>query len=575
MEERKSDNIREHHRKFRQRLTEWGDMLRGQKMPALTEELFSLFEKTGNRLKYENVYFARRRFLAVFGLLTLWEKRPEDTQKLTEILEEICKEETWALPAHVDRKDEDWRRTVDLFASETAQALSQILSMAGNILPEETAEKVRYEVIHRVLDSYMGKTEGEWGWETSRNNWAAVCGGSIGSAALYLLDEEPERQAQIIKRVCHAFSYYLEGMYDDGTCPEGLGYFSYGMSYFIGFARQLKEHPGYHIDLMDSEKVRRIARFQQKGYFPKGNTVSFSDGSRRGRYRLGLTCYLARTIPGVELPDIRWALKFDDDNCYRFMSAWQDDLWTREYLTENPDNDIKAADREWFSLLPDAQWAIWNRDGIGIALKGGHNGESHNHNDVGSFLITADGEIFLTDLGSGEYTKEYFRQETRYSIFCNRSAGHSVPLINGEEQKPGESYRASSFFSGCPGCVKMEYAGAYTDNPQFRLLRTLEWTEGAKGILLTDNISGKGAVSMEENLVTQIKPVIDGNQVLLQGKKNSMRILFPKEYKDLRAEKEIFCNHRGVDEDVWRLRLNVPVRDGEGNCQISFRFFRL
>lgn len=32
-------------------------------LPPLTEEKFALFEKTGNRLIYENDYFARRRAL--------------------------------------------------------------------------------------------------------------------------------------------------------------------------------------------------------------------------------------------------------------------------------------------------------------------------------------------------------------------------------------------------------------------------------------------------------------------------------------------------------------------------------
>lgn len=52
----------------------------------------------------------------------------------------------------------------------------------------------------------------------------------------------------------------------------------------------------------------------------------------------------------------------------------------------------------------------------GIAFKGGNNDEPHNHNDIGSFLLTVEGEVFLTDLGCGEYTKEYFQPDTRYDI---------------------------------------------------------------------------------------------------------------------------------------------------------------
>ena len=43
-------------------------------------------------------------------------------RKLEEIIYSICEETTWALPAHVDLSKEDWKYTVDLFSSETAQA---------------------------------------------------------------------------------------------------------------------------------------------------------------------------------------------------------------------------------------------------------------------------------------------------------------------------------------------------------------------------------------------------------------------------------------------------------------------
>lgn len=92
--------------------------LRGRKLPELTEELFSEFERNGNRLHYEAVYFGRRKFLSVFGLVCVMRRGKEDVGKLEEVLLEICREECWALPAHVDRRKPDWRVTIDLFAGE-------------------------------------------------------------------------------------------------------------------------------------------------------------------------------------------------------------------------------------------------------------------------------------------------------------------------------------------------------------------------------------------------------------------------------------------------------------------------
>ena len=157
MNNKKLQDIRMHHEKFRQQIQATGDLLRDQEMPELTEGLFSLYEKTGNRLVYENLYFERRRFLVVFGLLSIWYGREEDIHKLEEVMEVICKEETWALPAHVDRTEPDWRRTVDLFASETGQTLANILYLTKGKLSADLSERVKNMVIYRLLDSYMEK----------------------------------------------------------------------------------------------------------------------------------------------------------------------------------------------------------------------------------------------------------------------------------------------------------------------------------------------------------------------------------------------------------------------------------
>lgn len=556
--------IREHHTRFREQVERSGNELRDRRMPALTEEKFSLYEKCGNRLIYENDYFERRKFLAVFGLLSIWYGRPEDILKLEEVIGEICQEETWALPAHVDRREPDWTRTVDLFACETGQALAHILSLTKDAVSKELALRAKELIVYRLLDSYMEKPKGQWRWESFYNNWVAVCAGCLGSMALYLLEDDREKQQAIVDRVCDTLPDYIAGMLEDGTCTEGMSYFTYGMVFYTGFARQLYEHTGGRIDLMASGKVQRIARFQQICYLPGKTTVSFSDGDRRDRFRLGLTCFLAKRVEGVVIPDIDAAMDFESDHCYRFMGNWQDDCWVQEYLKEAAEEEEKKP--EWFTLLPDAQWAVWKTRETGIAIKGGNNGEPHNHNDVGSFLMTAGGEVFLADLGCGEYTKDYFREETRYTILCNRSLGHSVPIVNGGEQKCGSEYGAEYLVSDQPGSVRLSFAGAYNANAPWKLLRRLKSAPDGRRFEIADSIKGTGAVSMEENLVTQIEPVIEENKIFLSGKRGRLRIALEGECGGISAVREVFRNHHGAEEAVWLLRFEVILKEGTGSC---------
>ena len=96
---------------------------------------------------------------------------------------------------------------------------------------------------------------------------------------------------------------------------------------------------------------------------------------------------------------------------------------------------------KWY---PEAQFCYrTNRDGLFFAAKGGHNNESHNHNDVGTFLLYADNKPLLIDAGVGTYTKKTFSPE-RYTIWTMQTNYHNLPLINGYAQQFGREFKATN-----------------------------------------------------------------------------------------------------------------------------------
>lgn len=564
------ENIKNHLNHLRTEIEQAGNALRNKPMPELTEKLFSIYEKTGNRLLYENEYFLRRKYLVTFALLSLWYKKADDLKQLEAVIKEICQETTWALPAHVNRTEPNWKQTVDLFASETGQALSEIITVLADDLSDEIKHLVKSEVIYRLIDSYLSKPMGQWVWEHYHNNWCAVCAGSLGSIAMYLLTDDQKKQTIVLNRVLDTLPDYLDGMMDDGTCPEGLSYFTYGMSYYVGFADQLYEFTKGKTDLLENPKVERIAQFQQKCYFSSGNTISFSDGDRNDRFRLGLSCYLALRYSNVEIPDIHSAMNYDDDHCYRWMSNYRDYIWTERFLKEAKNEQAASADT-WFSILPSAQWAIGrSKNHCGFAIKGGNNDEPHNHNDIGNFLYIAHGEMFLTDLGHGEYTKDYFH-EKRYEILCNRSRGHSVPFINYEEQKVGAQYCTDVFHSAQPGNISISFASAYGQKNLKDITRKLSFHPENGSLSIEDEfqfLSEDSSMSVKENLVTQIHPEVFDNTILLTGKNGTVKITIPSIPKKIEIEKEIFMNHHGKAEDVYLIQWEVPIALDKASCKI-------
>ena len=80
-------------------------------------------------------------------------------------------------------------------------------------------------------------------------------------------------------------------------------------------------------------------------------------------------------------------------------------------------------------------------DGLYLAAQGGHNAESHNHNDVGNFIVYANGEPAIIDVGVETYTAKTFSPQ-RYDIWTMQSAYHNLPTVNGVMQGAGREFEA-------------------------------------------------------------------------------------------------------------------------------------
>ncbi len=80
-------------------------------------------------------------------------------------------------------------------------------------------------------------------------------------------------------------------------------------------------------------------------------------------------------------------------------------------------------------------------EGFYLAAHGGHNAESHNHNDVGNFIVYCDGQPVIIDVGVETYTAKTFSSR-RYEIWTMQSAYHNLPTVNGVMQGAGYEFAA-------------------------------------------------------------------------------------------------------------------------------------
>lgn len=534
-----------------------GNRLLGRPIPVLSQEIYDLFETNGNRLVYERLYFERRSRLTSFALLhCLYPDVSEYRQSLMETIEAILEEMTWCLPAHMRGQSVD--RHIDLFASETGFALAEILTITESSLPLALREAITAQIERRLFIPYLDDQYPPYHWETADHNWAAVCAGSIGSAAL-LLELDSDRKAAVIQRAVGTMNHYLSGFGEDGACAEGPGYWNYGFGYYVYFADLLKRATGGKADMLNSEHVRNIARFQQKAYLVQNRPANFSDAAPHVSVNIGLSDYLAFHIEGVTIAPISIRAGFTDDHCSRFAHALRNLVWYR------PDAPRQAdwAGGSWY--LADAQWLIsrvsHTAGSFGFAAKGGHNNEPHNHIDVGHYILIADDDpAFAVDLGSGEYTAQYFG-EGRYNYDCTGAQGHSLPIVKGQLQTAGAE--SAAFVTRVEqgeteDRFELELAACYPGSGLSSYERQFIWRKtGLPELDVTDTFrfSQEGGAITEVIVSKCVPSVLAEGQIMLKGIRHSVLLSYEPETLDVSIAERLYSNHSGQEESYYRIYL--------------------
>jgi hypothetical protein len=532
-------------------LREQSEAFRKKEIPELSFGLFKLFDTNGNRTLFQDAYFERReRFLVYCLAAWLW-KKPEDIAALEDIIWAICDEYSWCLPAHMGgksllpRKDKtihggivtapefDNSIKLDLFSCETGFALAEGCAMLEAVLSPLVLERARNETYRRLIKSYL-----EYGalqhWELLEMNWCAVCGGSLGAAAMYLIEDDLFL-AGILQKLMPTFERFIRSFSSDGVCIEGLSYWTYGISFYVTFANLLFHRTGGKVDLLADPRFAAIARFQQYGYFSGGDTLSFSDAHSAG-FKMGLSSLLAERFDDIRVPPKQYLMDLQTEQRGRFSPTLRDFIWTDEKY-------FRPFEIPRCTVFPDAQWMLCRTGETAFAAKGGHNDEPHNHNDVGNFIYYKKGKMVFCDLGAGEYTKAYFNED-RYTIFCNRSDSHNVPIINGQGQEAGQNYRAKNCDMKDDGTMSLDIGPAYNVPGLESLKRDFHFDVSSGALTLKDTfVFDSKAQPIKERFITLYVPRIENEKVFIDTGE-AQCVLCPSE-KVVPAVSEF--EHRGHD----------------------------
>ncbi|MDI1462591.1 heparinase II/III family protein [Catellatospora sp. KI3] len=521
-------------------------------VPELSFTAYRDFFDTGNRVRYERLYFRRRARLAARAAQALLDPAA-DLGPLADTLWSVCDEYTWALPAHIHYGG-DPLRCLDLFAAETAHTLAETVAGLGDRLDPRVRDRVRAEIDRRVFAPYLD--EQALSWEGFGNNWEAVCGGATGMAALALLGDsaaDAPRLAAMLARGRRAMDRYLAGFGDDGGCVEGVDYWVYGFGYFVYFAEGLREHTGE--DLLAAPKVREIAAFPHRVALGDGAYVPFSDATERPWLPAGLLTRLAERF-GTPPPQV--VPSFHDDHCYRWAHLARTLAWYRP--------SARQAAAEPATFLPDLGWVL-HRGRHTFAARGGHNGEPHNHNDLGHFVLHTHGESVLDDLGPGEYTADYFG-DRRYDSLHPSARGHSVPVVDGRLQLPGRDRAAKVLRYAADAEAThfdLDLTAAYEVDGLRSLIRRFRWSPTGR-LELTDEIVADRPLPIEEVFVSRRRPALSSGAADWGG-----LVTLSHTCPAVSLDEEVAPDLHARPDRVYRLRCAFTAPAGRSTRE--FRFY--
>ncbi|MGQ7887634.1 heparinase II/III domain-containing protein [Paenibacillus sp. WC2504] len=426
--------------------------------PTITATQYMDFSRTGNRVRYDTVLLERRQDLASLVIAECIENHGRFMDDIVNGIWCICEETFWGIPGHgymMRRQDplpDVSDRIIELFAAETASLLAWTYYLLKNKLDAMSrmiCERIHLEVKTRILDPYLQRTDFWWmgfNQEKMLNNWNPWCNSNCLMAFLLLEDDQQRREAAVVKAM-RSLDMYIQRLDPDGGCEEGPKYWIYAGGMLFDGLELLYGATNGKLDVFQEPLIQNVGRYIYKAYIDGCFYANFADSSPKVHIPADLMYRYGRRIEDTRLSGlgaIELKKKHEESTfvhysiMFRQLSAIFHYAEMEHYIGESP-----YLRDTWFDGIQVmvAREQEGSSVGLYLAAKGGHNDESHNHNDIGHFIVYCDGSPMIIDPGVGSYTSKSFFSE-RYSLWTMQSAYHNLPLVNGAQQLAGRQYEA-------------------------------------------------------------------------------------------------------------------------------------
>lgn len=411
------------------------------------------FERTGDRSIMEKPFGANNNAIASLLMAELAEGKGRFIDQLINGVFHTCEMTSWAPAAHLVIQPSSRSlptydyHVIDLVSGDLGGSLSWVYYFMRDSFDKvnpEISRRLRHELQIRILDPYMNNDSFWWMARNYKgrmlNNWNPWCNSNV-LMCFMLLENNRDTLAKAVYLTMESVDKFLNYIKADGACEEGPSYWGHAAGKTLDYLELLSDITGGKISIFREPMIKNMGEYISRSYVGNGWVVNFADASARGGGDAYLIYRFGKDVGSDELKSFAALMRKSPS----LPSNGRDIFRTLASIAIAKELQREEAGHEnrTFTWYPETEFCyLSTKEGLFLATKGGHNGESHNHNDVGTCSVWFNQTPILIDAGVGTYTRQTFSGE-RYSIWTMQSNYHNLPMINGIPQKNGKNYKAT------------------------------------------------------------------------------------------------------------------------------------
>ena len=511
----------------------YAEMALMQEIPAMPLSKYRAYLENGSTTIYSSPYRARMSMLMRMSIAEKVEGKGRFIDKIADLIWAMCEESTWMLPEHTPHRTHEaakgskvpptagakYGHGLELGAAYRAANIAVAYSWFKDKFDEISPfinERILFELKDRIIDPFITHTFWWEGVTGNRvNNWCPWIISNI-LTVVSLTEENLERREKVVELAMKYLDNFINCCPEDGGCDEGPTYWNAGVGCLFDALELLEDMTDGYINIYEDPLIKALGEYEARVNITGRYFVNFADsrstcaldGNMIIRY--GQKCSSKILVAfGKAMLQIRGPV-FDTAIIYRTIRSLTSP--TLDVSTVTP----RSARNTYFKnleimILRDSRNP---EEGMFLAIKGGNNAESHNHNDVGSFIVYRNGNPVLIDAGVGEYTRQTFSKD-RYKIWSMQSLYHNVASFGGLGQTNGEQYKATNaVYNKADRKLSLELKEAYA--PEIGVesyKRTASLNEGV--VTVTDSIQLNEEKEIDFVFMSHKKPKSGGKGKIL------------------------------------------------------------